>query len=186
VNLLLASTYIFIIEIRKIQLAKQPGTSQEKFRTLKVFLWFSLFQIFCYCLVMTWAQYIAQDQLYYTDNKILVITLVCSVKSVKFLVDIVIIIFFARFIQFFLNLRKLELRRTTKLNKFILSIVILIFVISIYQSIFIFGLSIFYVVPELSTDENYLIQMINTNIFYVKDFFISLMLSYLFYFKGMQ
>ena len=28
--------------------------------------------------------------------------------------------------------------------------------------------------------------MINTNIFYLKDFVISLMISYLFYFKGMQ
>ena len=149
-------------------------------------MWFSLIQIFCYCLVMTWAQYIAQDQEYYTDNKILVITLVCSVKSVKFIVDIVIIIFFARFIQFFLNLRKLELKKTTIFNKFILSIVILLFAISIYQSIFIFGLFIFYIVPELSTNENYLFQMINTNVFYVKDFVISLMLSYLFYFKGMQ
>jgi hypothetical protein len=46
--------------------------------------------------------------------------------------------------------------------------------------------SLCYVYPDLNTSKNFLVQMINANIFYVKDFFISLMLSYLFYFKGVQ
>ncbi len=57
-NMLLAATYIFILEIVKIQLAKQPGTSQAKFRNLKYFKWFSLLQMFVYCFAMTWAQYL--------------------------------------------------------------------------------------------------------------------------------
>ncbi len=112
--------------------------------------------------------------------------LVCGVKTVRFFVDIVIIVFFSRFLSFFLNLRKQELRKITLFNKFILSIVLILFVISIYQSIFIFGLFIIYVYPELNTDNIFYITMINVNVFYVKDFVISLMLSYLFYFKGMQ
>ena len=112
--------------------------------------------------------------------------LVCGVKTVRFFVDIVIIVFFSRFLSFFLNLRKQELRKITLFNKFVLSIVLILFVISIYQSIFIFGLFIIYVYPELNTDNIFYITMINVNVFYVKDFVISLMLSYLFYFKGMQ
>jgi hypothetical protein len=37
VSLLVASTYIFVLEIVKIQLAKQPGTSQQKFKMVKRF-----------------------------------------------------------------------------------------------------------------------------------------------------
>ena len=113
--------------------------------------------MFVYCFVMTWAQYITQDQEYYPEHKIFVAVLVCSVKLVKLLVDIVIAVAFARFIVFFLNLRKLELRRLSRFNKFILSIVILLFAISIYQSVFTFGLFIIYVYPELNTNENFLI-----------------------------
>ena len=116
----------------------------------------------------------------------LVAILVCIVKAVKLLVDIVIIVLFLRFIMFFLNLRKLEQRKITLFNQFILLIVMILYALTIYQSLFIFGLLIFYVYPDLNTSENFLMQMINLNIFYVKDFFISLMLSYLFYFKGMQ
>jgi hypothetical protein len=112
--------------------------------------------------------------------------LVCIVKAVKLLVDIVIIVLFLRFIIFFLNLRKLEQRKITLFNKFILLIVMILYAITIYQSLYIFGLLIFYLYPDLNTSENFLMQMINANIFYVKDFFISLMLSYLFYFKGVQ
>jgi hypothetical protein len=36
-NILQASNFFFIIEIVKIQLAKQPGTTQEQFRKLKYF-----------------------------------------------------------------------------------------------------------------------------------------------------
>ena len=74
----------------------------------------------------------------------------------------------------------------TKLNKVILSIVLMLFVLCIYQSVYTFGVFIFYVYPELNTLENQYMQLINTNVFYWKDFMIALMLSYLFYFKGMQ
>jgi hypothetical protein len=42
----------------------------------------------------------------------------------------------------------------TKLNKVILSIVIMLFVLCIYQSLYTFGVFIFYVYPELNTLEN--------------------------------
>ncbi len=82
---------------------------------------------------MTSAQYITQFKEYYTENKMIVVILVCIVKVVKVLVDIVIIVLFLRFIIFFLNLRKLEQRKITLFNKFILLIVITLYVITIYQ-----------------------------------------------------
>lgn len=116
----------------------------------------------------------------------LIAVFVCIVKAVRVIVDIVIIVFFAKFILFFLNLRALELRRLTLFNKLILSIVLLLFALCIYQTLFTFAISVIYIDPNLNTLESQYFQLVSTNIFNLKDFLVGLMLSYLFYFKSMQ
>ncbi len=61
-----------------------------------------------------------------------------------------------------------------------------LYVLTLYQAFFTFGLFILYIKPELNTLEFYLVQLISFNVFYLKDFVIALLLSYLFYYKGMQ
>ena len=118
--------------------------------------------------------------------KTLVAVLVCTTKTVKFSVDLLMLYVFIRFIQFFITFRRLEERKTTPFNKFILSIVLFLYVLTLYQAFFTFGLFILYIKPELNTLEFYLVQLISFNVFYLKDFVIALLLSYLFYYKGMQ
>lgn len=151
------------------------------------FKWYSILQAFAYCLVMTLAPYIQNDEEdMYLQYKTLIAVLVCIVKIVKISVDLIVLYIFIRFIQFFLSFRKLQQREITTFNKFILFIVMFLYVVTLYQSVFTFGLFILYIEPELNTLKFYFIQFLSFNVFYLKDFLIALMLSYLFYFKGMQ
>ena len=120
------------------------------------------------------------------ENKALVAVLVCTTKTVKFSVDLLMLYLFIRFIQFFIIFRKLEERKTTAFNKFIFFIVLFLYVVTLYQAIFTFGLFIVYIEPELNTLNFYFIELLSFNVFYLKDFVISLLLSYLFFFKGIQ
>ncbi len=120
------------------------------------------------------------------ENKALVAVLVCTTKTVKFSVDLLMLYLFIRFIQFFIIFRKLEERKTTAFNKFILFIVLFLYVVTLYQAIFTFGLFIVYIEPELNTLNFYFVELLSFNVFYLKDFVISLLLSYLFFFKGIK
>lgn len=126
------------------------------------------------------------DETLLLQNKTLVAVLVCTSKTVKFSVDLFMLYVFIRFIQFFITFRRLEERKTTAFNKFILCIVLFLYLLTVYQAVFTFGLFIIYIKPELNTLEFYLVQNISFNLFYLKDFVIALLLSYLFYYKGMQ
>ncbi len=66
----------------------------------------------------------------------------------------------------------------------ILSIVIILFFITFLESLFIFYLLIIYTNPDWNSDFFKYVQLFLFNVFYVKDFIITLMLSYLYYYKG--
>jgi len=53
VNLMWISIYYFTMEMVRIQLAKQPGVSPEKFARVKIIKWVSIAQAILYCIVMT-------------------------------------------------------------------------------------------------------------------------------------
>jgi hypothetical protein len=122
----------------------------------------------------------------YIENETFFVVLVCISKAIKFVVDLLIHYFFLNFILFFISFRKLEDRKLTTYNKLILGIVMFLFLISLLSSVFIFGMFIIYTNPSLNTPVASFMQLIAFNIFYVKDSVISLMLSYLFYYKGKQ
>ncbi len=107
-------------------------------------------------------------------------------KTVKLLVDLVIHYMFIKFIIFFLNFRKLQGTKLTPFNKVILSIVMLLYLVSLFSAVFIFGLLIIYIKPEWNNLIYRFLQLISFNVFYIKDSIISLMLAYLYYYKGMQ
>jgi hypothetical protein len=108
------------------------------------------------------------------------------VKVIKIIVDLVIHYLFLNFIIFFMGFRKLENRKLTAFNKLMLGIVMFLFLVNLFSSVFIFGMFIIYTNPEWNTPVSSFVQLIAFNIFYIKDSIISLMLSYLFYFKGKQ
>lgn len=123
---------------------------------------------------------------YFIQNKNIIVTIVFIAKIVRVIADIVIIVFFAKFILFFIKFRSQE-RRLSNFNILILSLVLFIFVLCIYQSLYSYVTVYFYFYPlENYQLTNYFFQLVNSTLFNWKDFLIALMLSYLFYFKGMQ
>ncbi len=122
----------------------------------------------------------------YLENLTLFAVLVCTFKSVKLFIDLTFQYLFLSFIVFFLNFRKLEQRKLSPINIMILSTVMILFFITFIESLFIFCLLIFYTSPEVDNTFYRYVQLIVFNVFYIKDFIITLMLSYLYYYKGKQ
>ena len=87
----------------------------------------------------------------YGEHLTLFAVLVCIMKSVKLLIDLVIQYLFLNFIAFFLNFGKIEQRKLTLFNKMILSIVMILFFITFIESLFIFYLLILYTNLDSST-----------------------------------
>jgi hypothetical protein len=85
-----------------------------------------------------------------------------------------------------MRFRIIEDRGLTAFNKLILGIVLFLFVVNLFSSVFIFGMFIIYVDPSWNTPMSSFVQLIAFNVFYVKDSIITLMLCYLFYYKGKQ
>jgi hypothetical protein len=123
----------------------------------------------------------------YIENEKMFIVLVCIVKFVKIIVDLQIHYMFLNFIIFFISFRKLENRKLTAFNRLILGIIMFHFFVSLLSSVFIFVMFMIYTNRAyFNTPVSSFVQLIAFNIFYIKDSLISLMLSYLFYFKGKQ
>ena len=107
-------------------------------------------------------------------------------KSIKLVLDSAIHILFFQFILFFLSYRKKMHRRLGIFNKLLLAFVFLLFTISFIQSIYIFYL-IFPVLDNSLITPNFFITQQSLNmVFQLKDFFIAILLSYLYYYKGKQ
>jgi hypothetical protein len=83
------SIYYFTMEIVRIQLAKQPGATQEKFRRVKLIKWVAISQAILYCTAMTFVQIYKKEKYdSYKENETLFIVLVCIVKVIKIIVDL--------------------------------------------------------------------------------------------------
>lgn len=122
----------------------------------------------------------------YKDYETLFVVMVCFVKLIKFIVDLLIHYLFLKFIIFFLSLRKTENRKLTTFNKVILGIVMFLFILNLLSSVYIFVTFIKYTNPNLYNTLFRFVELIAFNIIYLKDTIITLMLCYLFYFKGNQ
>ncbi len=141
-----------------------------------------------YCIVMSVVQgYKRNGTQKYKDNQTLFVVLVSIAKLIKLLVDLIIHYLFFNFIVFFLNFRKLEQRKLSCFNYLILGIVMVLFFASLLSSVFIFGLFITYTdSDDWNTAISTYAQLVAFDIIYIKDTLISLMLSYLFFYKGKQ
>ena len=156
---------------------------------MKIFQIISFFPVLFNCIVMSIVQLNkANHRDIFLQNLELFIILVCIDKPAKFAVELVIHYLFLDFIVFFLNFRKLEGRKLTCLNITLLTVVLILFLISLLESSFTFIIMFQYLnYPEWDSNFSYLYwQIVSFDVFNIKDTIITVLLCSMFYYKGMQ